>query len=228
MTYIMEIDFTNQSPDPITPATGQHARRPKERNPMKTFVFAALVAIPSVASAAPWNVDSAHSSARFSVRHMMVSDVHGKMGNIAGTIDWDEKDATKSKVDVTVDVNGIDTGDAKRDEHLKAADFFDAATHPTIKFVSKKVKKKGKQLEVTGDLTMRGVTKEVVLMVSLPGQVVKDPWGNWRTGATATTKVNRKDFGMSFSQTMDGGGLMVGDDVQITIDLEFVTKERSA
>lgn len=195
---------------------------------MKSLPAAALAfavfQVPALARAATYDIDTAHSSAGFTVRHLAVSNVRGEFGKVTGTVEYDDKDVAKTKVEATIDATTVNTREAKRDEHLKSPDFFDVATYPTITFKSKKVEKGSKGLKVTGDLTMHGVTRPVVLDVEGPTKEVKDPWGNVRIGASATAKLNRKDYGVSFNKTLDSGGLMVGEEVAVAIDLELVKK----
>jgi polyisoprenoid-binding protein YceI len=184
-------------------------------------LFALLVS--AAAEAQTWTIDAGHSAAHFAVRHMMVSTVRGDMGKVAGTVTYDGKNLTAATVDATVDVTGISTRDEKRDAHLKSPDFFDVATYPTIRFKSKRVTPNADgSFSVTGDLTMRGVTKEVTLACEALRPAIKDQRGGSRTGTTATTKINRQDFGITWSRALDGGGLVVGDEVSITIDLELI------
>lgn len=181
--------------------------------------------LPVAASASTWSIDPDHSTVGFKVKHMMVSNVYGKFEKHAGVIELDDKDITKSKVQVTIDTNSVNTNVQKRDEHLRSADFFDVAKHPTMTFVSKKVAKAGKdRLKVTGDLTLHGVTKQVVLDVEGPTKESKDPWGNIRKGVTATTKINRKDFGLVWNGVLETGGVAVGDEVTITLEIEAIRK----
>ncbi|MFN7131434.1 MAG: YceI family protein [Myxococcales bacterium] len=188
-------------------------------------VAAVSLFVPGLALASTWDIDSSHSSATFKVRHAMVSDVRGEFGKVAGVVNLDDKDVTKSTVEATIDASTINTRDEKRDGHLKSPDFFDVANHPTITFKSKKVAKAGKdKLKVTGDLTMRGVTKEVVLDVVTSGNEAKDPWGNVKRGATATTKLNRKDFGLQWNKALETGGLLVGEEVAVQLDIELNKK----
>jgi polyisoprenoid-binding protein YceI len=182
-------------------------------------------ALPTLALASTWNIDPDHSSAGFKVKHLMISNVNGNFNKHTGVVEIDDKDITKSTVQVTIDTNSINTNVQKRDEHLRSADFFDVAKYPTMTFVSKKVAKDGKdKLKVTGDLTLHGVTKEVVLDVDGPSVESKDPWGNIRKGATATTKINRKDFGLVWNAALETGGIAVGDDVNIILEMEMIKK----
>lgn len=188
-----------------------------------SLLGAAALALPGGAGASTWTIDPAHTSAQFAVRHMMVSRVRGTLGPVAGTLNLDDVNPTKSSVAATVDVNGVDTREPKRDAHLKSADFFDAATYPTITFTSKRITKVGEgKFQAAGDLTIHGVTREVVLDVEGTPTPFKDPMGNVRLGGIATTKLNRKDFGLTWNKTLDGGGLLVGDDVAVTIDIELI------
>ena len=186
------------------------------------FSVISMYSTPSIA--ATWIFDESHSTVEFSVRHMMVSNVKGRMAGIKGSIDMDDKDLTKTKVDVTLDTATINTENAKRDEHLKGPDFFDVQKFPQIKFVSKKVTKSKDGLSVSGDLTIHGITKTAVLTVDGPSQSVKDPWGNVKRGFSATTKINRKDFGITWNKALDGGGVVVADEVKISIEAEIQEK----
>jgi len=194
-------------------------------------LFATLIAVFTLAGfswaqANTWQLDSKHSYAHFSVRHLLVSNVRGSFSNVTGTVVLDESDVTKSSVEATIDATTINTQEPDRDEHLKSADFFDVANHPTITFKSKKVEKAGKdRLRVIGDLTIRGVTKQVLLDVEGPTTAIKDPWGNQKRGATATTRINRFDFGVAWNKALETGGLVVGQDISITIELELVKVE---
>ncbi|QXE85420.1 YceI family protein [Geomonas nitrogeniifigens] len=188
-----------------------------------TIAAVALLAVPVLASASTWNIDPDHSSVGFKVRHLMVSNVKGSFEKHRGTVEINDKDITKSKVLVTIDTASVNTNVAKRDEHLRSADFFDVAKYPTMTFTSKKVAKAGKdRLKVTGDLTLHGVTKEVVLNVEGPAKESKDPWGNLRSGVTANTKINRKDFGLVYNAALETGGVAVGEDVDINLEIEMI------
>ena len=169
-----------------------------------------------------WNIDTSHSTVGFSVRHMVFAKVNGRFKTFSGKLELDDADFTKSKVDVTIDVNSLDTHEEKRDGHLKSADFFDAATNPTMTFTSKKAEKVGSEgYTLTGDLTIRGTTKEVTLDVEYGGRG-KDPWGGERLGFQAKTTINRVDFGLKWNQALEAGGVLVGEKVEIAIDLEAV------
>ena len=193
---------------------------------MRHLVMIGLLAVVAPALAETvWDIDPAHTSAQFSIRHMMISNVRGEFSKISGTVRGDQADPTKAQIEATIDASSIDTREPKRDEHLKSPDFFDVAKYPTMTFKSKKIEKAGEnRYKVTGDLTLHGVTREVVLDVNGPTPPMKDPRGNLRAGAEATTKIDRKDFGLTWSKTLDGGGVMVGDEVAITIDVEAVKK----
>ncbi len=177
---------------------------------------------PSAARVRTYDIDPSHSSASFKVRHLMVSNVRGEFGHISGQVVIDEGDITRSSVEVSIDTSSVNTHDAKRDEHLRSADFFDVATYPTITFKSKRVQPgKGGDLFVAGDLTIRGVTREVTLDVEPLSSEVKDPWGNVKRGASARARVNRKEFNLVWNAALEGGGVLVGDDVAITIEVEL-------
>ena len=185
----------------------------------------AAFALSTLVSAATWEIDTAHSSATFSVRHMMISNVRGEFSKVTGTVVYDPKDPASATVEATIDVTTINTREPRRDSDLKSGNFLDVEKYPTMTFKSKKVVPAGAgKLKVTGDLTLHGVTKEVTLDVEGPTPETKDPWGNTRAGASATTKISRKDFGMTFNKVLETGGVMVGDEVAITIDVEMVKK----
>ncbi len=181
------------------------------------------LALPVIVSAATWNIDPDHSNVGFKVRHLMVSNVRGSFEKHTGSVDINDKDITKSRVEVTIDTASINTNVQKRDEHLRSAEFFDVAKFPSMTFVSKKVAKAGKdRLKVTGDLTLHGVTREVVLDVEPLSKESKDPWGNLRRGTTASTKINRKDFGLVWNKALETGGVVVGEEVFITLEIEMI------
>jgi polyisoprenoid-binding protein YceI len=192
---------------------------------MLMLALFALAAGRSAAADAVWEIDPAHSSVQFSVRHMMVSNVRGEFRKVTGTVRGDEKDPAHAEVEATVDTTSIDTRNEKRDTHLKSPDFLDTEKYPTMTFRSKRIEKTGDgRYRVTGDLTLHGVTREVALDVEGPSAPVKDPMGNVRAGAQATAKLNRQDFGITWSKALDGGGVMVGDEIAVTIDVEGTRK----
>jgi polyisoprenoid-binding protein YceI len=195
---------------------------------LRAVIIAGLaLATPGLAST--WDIDGAHTSAGFAVRHLMVSTVRGAFGKVSGAVTFDEQDPAKSSVEATIDVASVDTRNEKRDQHLKSADFLDVEKYPTIVFKSKKVTAGDKDhWRVTGDLTLHGVTKEVVLDVEGSPKPMKDPRGNLKLGGVATTKINRKDFGVVWNSPLEGGGVAVGDELDITIDVEIVKKAPEA
>jgi polyisoprenoid-binding protein YceI len=168
-----------------------------------------------------WNIDPTHSTAEFSVRHLMITNVKGRFGALTGTVDYDAATPEASKINVTIDATSIDTRDEKRDGHLKSADFFDVEKFPTVTFVSKKVTKDGDTLNALGDLTMHGVTKEITLEVETPSAPGKDPWGNTRIGSSAHAKINRKDWDLGWNAALETGGVLVGEQVKITIEVSL-------
>ncbi|MBI3769729.1 MAG: YceI family protein [Deltaproteobacteria bacterium] len=199
---------------------------------MTVLALAAFAVVP-VASrplrAAIWEIDPAHTAIQFSVRHMMVSNVHGTFAKFSGHVDGDQATPTAARIEATIDAASIDTANQKRDEHLRSPDFLDVAKFPTITFKSKKLENAGEaKWKVTGDLTLHGVTREVLLDVSDVAPPIKDPMGNMRAGAEARTTINRQDFGVSFHKTLDGGGVIVGDAIAITIDVEVTKKSDAA
>lgn len=190
-----------------------------------SIITVVALTIPGLALATSWTIDPEHSNVGFKVRHMMVSSVKGNFDKHTGTVEINDKDITKSKVEVSIDTNSINTNVQKRDDHLRSAEFFDVSKFPKMTFVSKKVANAGKgKLKVTGDLTLHGVTKEVVLDVEGPSKESKDPWGNIRKGATASTKINRKDFGLVWNAALETGGVAVGEEILITLEIEMIKK----
>ena len=192
----------------------------------KTAIATALlVALPVLANADTWQIDPAHTNVEFSVRHMMISNVKGQFQKTSGTITINGNDPTSAKIDATIDATSINTRVDKRDAHLKSPAFLDVDKFPTISFKSTKVEAAGPgKWKVTGDLTLHGVTKPAVLDVESTGTPVNDPMGNTRAGASATTKIDRKDFGLTWNQPLETGGVMVGDEVAISIDVEAIKK----
>ena len=169
-----------------------------------------------------YQIDPSHSSAGFSIRHMMIAKVHGAFEKMTGKLVFDASQPSKSSIEVTIDASSINTREAARDTHLKSADFFDVEKYPTIHFISTKVEGSAGELKVIGDLTIHGVTKQVVLDVEGPSAEMKDPWGNLKVGASGTTKIKRKDFGLTWNAALEAGGVLVGDDVTIQLDIQFV------
>jgi polyisoprenoid-binding protein YceI len=179
-----------------------------------------IIAAPAITT---WNVDSTHSVVEFKVKHMMISNLKGHFTGVTGTLSLDEADLTESSVEAAIEIASIHTLDAGRDAHLKAEDFFDVEQFPTMQLKSTHIAVKSDgELVVTGDLTIKGVTRSVKFAVEGPSPATKDPWGNTRIGLAATTKINRKDFGLTWNTALEAGGLMVGEDISITLDLEFV------
>lgn len=173
-----------------------------------------------------WVVDASHSNAGFSVRHMMITNVRGEFTKLEGAVSYDPATPEATTIEASVDVASISTRDAQRDGHLKSPDFFDAEKFPKITFKSKSVKVKGSdELAVTGDLTIHGVTKEVVFDVEGPSAPSTDPFGNVRVGATASTKVKRDDFGITWNAALEAGGVLVGNDVKITLDISLIKQK---
>ncbi|HEX2661301.1 MAG TPA: YceI family protein [Candidatus Acidoferrum sp.] len=183
------------------------------------------LSLPAAAATSTWQIDPQHSSAQFAVRHLGLSTVRGAFSKLSGTMVRDDQDITNSSVEVTIDVNTVDTREPDRDKDLRSERFFDVAHFPTMTFKSKKVEQVAPgKLRVTGELTIRGTTREVTLEVDGPTAPVKDPWGNQRLAATATTKINRQDYGVKWNAKLDNGGVVVGDEVNITLDVEMVQK----
>ena len=167
-----------------------------------------------------YQIDSAHSAAHFSVRHLMVSNVRGEFTKLSGTVVYDAANPANSSLEARVEVASISTREPQRDAHLKSPDFFDAEKFPELTFRSKQVVNEGDEWKVKGDLTIHGVTREVTLAVEGPTPEVKDPWGGYRIGATAETKIHRKDFGLIYNMALEAGGVVVGDEVKISIEIE--------
>ena len=170
-----------------------------------------------------WNIDPAHTTAEFKVRHMMITNVKGQFTGVTGVLTLDEQDVTKSRVETSIDAASINTREVDRDTHLKSADFLDVEKFPTLSFASTRITRTGEgELQAEGDLTIHGVTKKVAFAVEGPTQPGKDPWGNTRIGWSATTRINRRDFGLHWNAALETGGILVGDEVTITLDVEAV------
>lgn len=193
------------------------------------FVGLAIFVSPAVyAQQGSWRIDSNHSGAHFSVRHMMISTVRGEFTGIAGTVIYDPKDPTHDSVEATIDCGTVNTGVAKRDAQLKGPDFFDVARYPQMKFKSTRAEAAGEgKLKITGNLTINSATHPVVLDVDGPSQSIRDPRGNEKIGLSASTKVSRKDFGITWNEVMESGGIAVADEVEIGLDLELIKNSRT-
>ena len=170
-----------------------------------------------------WKLDPAHSHAEFKVKHMMISNVKGSFNGLSGILTENQGDPTLSAVEASIDVSTVSTGDAQRDGHLKSADFFDVEKYPTMTFKSTSVKPNGDGgYNVTGDLNLHGTTRQQTFVVDGPSAPGKDPWGNTRIGLSATTKISRKDYGLNWNAALETGGILVGDDVNITLEVQFI------
>lgn len=170
-----------------------------------------------------WNIDPVHSVAEFKVKHMMISNVKGQFTGLRGLLTLDQADLTNSRIDASIDAASINTRDEQRDAHLKSADFFDVEKFPTLSFKSARITRKGDgELTVTGNLSIHGVTRSVTFNVEGPTAPGKDPWGNTRIGLSATTKIKRKDYGLTWNAALETGGILVGEEVTITLDVQFV------
>ena len=174
-------------------------------------------------STATWSIDPAHSVAEFKVKHMMIAHVKGYFSKVSGTLTLDELDLDKSRIEASIDAASIETREPQRDAHLRSADFLDVERFPTLSFKSERISivREG-ELAVEGDLTIHGVTRKVVFTVEGPTPPTKDPWGNTRVAVSATTKINRKDYGLTWNAALETGGILVGEEVTITLEVEFV------
>src|SRR5579864_8299137 len=182
----------------------------------------AAVAVPTTTTTT-WNIDPAHTMAEFKVKHMMIANVKGHFSKVSGVLTLDESRLSNSHVEATIEAASIETRDGQRDAHLKSPDFFDVEKFPTLHFKSTSISLvRDGELAVDGDLTIRGVTHKVRFAVEGPTPPAKDPWGNTRVAVSATTKINRKDFGLNWNAALETGGILVGDEVTITLDVEFV------
>src|SRR5215471_3517203 len=190
----------------------------KGKAPMST------TAIPqTTASTTTWNIDPAHSVTEFKVKHMMIAHVKGHFSRVSGALTLDESDLDESHIEASIDAASIETRDAQRDAHLRSADFLDVGKFPTLSFKSKHIRIiRDGELAVEGDLTIHGVTRKVVFTVEGPTPPTKDPWGNTRVAVAGTTKINRKDFGLTWNAALETGGILVGEEITITLEVEFV------
>lgn len=184
---------------------------------------AAAATVPTVSGVTTWNIDPAHSHAEFKVKHMMISHVKGSFSGITGTLKLNDSDSTQSSVDATIPVSTLSTGDSQRDGHLKSADFLDVEKYPTFAFRSSHVAKHAPGAhKVTGELTLHGVTRPATFDVEGPSEPGKDPYGNLRIGLSASTKVNRKEFGLSWNAALETGGVLIGDEVTLSLEIQFI------
>ena len=188
------------------------------------LAVAGLLVPAGLATAQTYAIDPAHSAADFSVKHMMIANVQGEFSGVKGTITYDQHALKSSSVGATVDVATIKTNDPDRDKHLKSPDFFDVAKYPVMKFESTDFVEDGGKMQVKGNLTLHGVTKAIVLDTEGPSPEMKDPWGNLRRGISATTTIHRQDYGLVWNKALDGGGMLVGDDIKVTLNIEGVRK----
>src|SRR5277367_5579432 len=178
---------------------------------------------PELTATTTWNIDPVHSTAQFKVKHLMISNVKGEFTAITGKLELSGTDISKSRIEASIDAATINTREVQRDAHLKSADFLDVEKFPVLTFKSTRVSKVGiDELAVEGDLSIHGVTRNVVFQVEGPSAPMKDPWGNTRIGISATTRINRKDFGLTWNSALETGGVLVGEDVTITLDVELV------
>jgi polyisoprenoid-binding protein YceI len=176
-----------------------------------------------LAATTTWNLDPVHTVAEFKVKHMMISNVKGQFAVVRGTLALDETSLTSSQIEASIDAASISTGDPQRDAHLKSADFFDVEKFPALSFKSTQIGRAGEgEFAVSGDLTIHGITRKVVFTVQGPTAPAKDFWGNTRRGLVATTKINRKDFGLTWNSALETGGILVGEEVTITLEAQFV------
>ncbi len=182
-----------------------------------------MTTLTAPATTTTWNIDPVHSVAEFKVKHMMISNVKGQFPKLSGSLTLDESDLAKSRVEASIDASSIETRDPQRNAHLKSGDFFDVEKFPTLSFESTAVRPvKDGELSVEGDLTIHGVTRKANFTVEGPTPAAKDPWGNMRVAVSATTKINRKDFGLTYNAVLETGGILVGEEVTITLDVQFI------
>jgi polyisoprenoid-binding protein YceI len=184
-----------------------------------------LVAAAAVAQTSTWNIDPNHSTAQFTVRHLAISNVSGSFTKVTGTVQFNDKDIMQSQVNAVIDSASVDTRVPDRDKDLRSPNFLDVEKYPTLEFKSKRIVNNGGKLQMIGDLTLHGTTREVTLDVDGPTPELNDPWGNVRRGFSATTTINRKDYGVVWNNTLKSGEAVVGDNVKIQIDVEIVKKK---
>jgi polyisoprenoid-binding protein YceI len=196
-----------------------------QRSVLLAVVIVVVTTISAFAEPPTWNIDPAHSTAQFTVRHMAISNVTGNFTKVSGSVALDEKDVTRSQVNASIDVSSVFTRVEMRDKDLRSPNFFDVEKYPTIEFKSKSIRKNGDKLQMVGDLTIHGTTREVTLDVEGPTPEIGDPWGNARRGFSATTTINRKDFGLVYNNLLKTGEAVVGDTIKIQIDVEIIKKK---
>ena len=190
----------------------------------RIVVIAGLFVFGSARAGDIYQIDTVHSSITFSVNHLVISKVNGRFGEFTGKIDYDEKDISKSAAEVSIATARVDTDNEERDQHLKSAEFFDVDKYPTMTFKSKRIEKKGEKLSAVGDLTLHGVTQEITIPIEFGGKIL-DPWGKTRIALDGSTRLDRTQFGLKWSKTMDNGGLMVGNEVRISLNIEAVKQQ---
>jgi polyisoprenoid-binding protein YceI len=188
-------------------------------------VIALLASLSALAQTSTWNIDPAHSTAQFTVRHLAISNVTGSFTKVTGSVTLNDQDIAQSQVLASIDVSSVDTRVEARDKDLKSPNFFDVEKYPTIEFKSKRIASSGGKLQLIGDLTIHGTTREVTLDVDGPTPALTDPWGNSRRGISATTAINRRDFNLVYNNLLKSGEAVVGDNVKIQIDAEIVKKK---
>lgn len=169
-----------------------------------------------------YQIDPSHSTISFSLKHMMIAKVHGGFEKFRGTFQYDKEHLSNSKVEVSIEADSINTREPQRDTHLKSADFFDVEKYPSLTFESSRFLLEGSDLKVVGELTIHGVTKSVTLELEVPTDEIKDPWGNFKIGVSGTTKIKRKDFGLTWNAALEAGGVLVGDEISISLDIQLV------
>jgi polyisoprenoid-binding protein YceI len=189
------------------------------------LAIALLTSLSALAQTSDWQIDPAHSTAQFTVRHLGISNVTGSFTKVSGSVVLNEKDITQSQIAASIDVSSVDTRVEMRDKDLRSPNFFDVEKYPTMEFKSKRIASSGGKLQLIGDLTIHGTTHEVALDVDGPTPAITDPWGNSRRGISATTTINRKDFNLVYNKLLGTGEAVVGDNVKIQIDAEFVKKK---
>jgi polyisoprenoid-binding protein YceI len=189
------------------------------------LIATVFLSLSAVAQTSTWNIDPAHSSAQFTVRHLAISNVSGAFTKVTGNVVLNENDITQSQVNASIDSSSIDTRQPDRDKDLRSPNFLDVEKYPTLEFKSKRIMKSGDKLQLVGDLTLHGTTREVTLEVDGPTPELTDPWGNLRRGFSATTTINRKDYGVVWNNTLKTGEAVVGDSVKIQLDVELVKKK---